>query len=454
MTQDDDLLLLDSSWGHLSVLHRPLLMEARLRGCAVNFVLYDQIPLMGSAFCVILDEYRYWLLAALELATSFVCISKAVADELYNLLETINFPRPMKIGYWRLGADFTYAGKPPAKNKIVKIAKRPNFLMVGTLEPRKGHALALDAFEQIWSEGHEFKLVIVGTAGWGTSELAARIHKHPQFERLLFWHESVSDDELVSHYQQTEALIAASYCEGFGLPLIEAGYFGKPAIASDIPVFREAAKGAANAYFFKRGSSEDLAKTILKFISKPKNGKPTAKPKKHSWPNWHESAEELCNVVIKNKWYKVYQPSETKLFVPLQNIGTTQNLRAYTDAERLHKIELVEGPVITDSNSFKITVSVTNNSSVPWFGAGKTSGEFAIGISYHTLDSNLKSLSYDNPRTGIPFVLPPGHTHYMAVNVPIKKIGKAPSFVDIELTQEAVAWWGAPLRVALATTKT
>lgn len=453
VTQGDGLLLIDSSW-HFSDIHRRFLLEARLRGCEINYVLYDQIPLTGSAFCVILDVYRRWFLAALELATSFICISKAVADELYNLLETINFPRPMKIGYWRLGADLTNPNKFTIKKKIAKNAKRPSFLMVGTLEPRKGHSLALSAFEQLWAEGREFELVIVGKAGWETSELAARIRRHPQFERFLFWHESVSDDELALQYQQTDALIAASYSEGFGLPLIEAGYFGKPAIASDMPVFREAAKGAANAYFFKRGSSEDLAKTILKFISKPKNGKPTAKPKKHSWPNWHESAEELCNVVIKNKWYKVYQPSETKLFVPLQNIGTTQNLRAYTDAERLHKIELVEGPVITDSNSFKITVSVTNNSSVPWFGAGKTTGEFAIGISYHTLDSNLKSLSYDNPRTGIPFVLPPGHTHYMAVNVPIKKIGKAPSFVDIELTQEAVAWWGAPLRVALATTKT
>jgi glycosyltransferase involved in cell wall biosynthesis len=454
VTQGDDLLLIDSSW-HFSDIHRRFLIEARLRGCEVNFVLYDQIPLTGSAFCleVVVHTYQHWLLAGLELATSFICISKAVADELYNLLETINFPRPMKIGYWRLGADFICEKKTTREKKIAKSAKRPSFLMVGTLEPRKSHSLVLSAFEQLWAEGQEFELVIVGKVGWETSELAARIRSHPQFGQCLFWHESVSDEGLVLYYQQTDALIAASYSEGFGLPLIEAGYFGKPAIASDIPVFREAAKGAADAYFFERGSSSELAKTILKFVSKIKSKKSITKPKKLSWPNWKESAEELCEVVVKNKWYKVYQPSETKLFVPLQNIGTTQNSRGYYDLELLHKIELVEGPVKTsDGSSFKITVSVTNNSSIPWFGAGKTTGEFAIGISYHTLDANLKSLTYDNPRTRIPLVLRSGDTHYMAVNIPIKKIVKAPSFVDIELVQEAVAWWGSPLRVALPTT--
>ena len=42
-------------------------------------------------------------------------------------------------------------------------SRHPVFLTVGTLEPRKGHAQALAAFEQLWSEGSEAELVIVGS---------------------------------------------------------------------------------------------------------------------------------------------------------------------------------------------------------------------------------------------------------------------------------------------------
>ena len=48
---------------------------------------------------------------------------------------------------------------------------RPTFLMVGTLEPRKGHVQTLDAFEQLWQSGDDINLVIVGKQGWMVEEL-------------------------------------------------------------------------------------------------------------------------------------------------------------------------------------------------------------------------------------------------------------------------------------------
>ena len=52
---------------------------------------------------------------------------------------------------------------------------RPSLLMVGTLEPRKGHPLALDAFELLWGEGVEANLVIIGHEGWHAGELVNRL---------------------------------------------------------------------------------------------------------------------------------------------------------------------------------------------------------------------------------------------------------------------------------------
>ncbi|MBK6649318.1 MAG: glycosyltransferase [Betaproteobacteria bacterium] len=55
---------------------------------------------------------------------------------------------------------------PDASRDLTNIADRPSFLMVGTLEPRKGYLQALDAFTLLWDSGVDINLVIVGREGW------------------------------------------------------------------------------------------------------------------------------------------------------------------------------------------------------------------------------------------------------------------------------------------------
>ena len=83
----DTVFMLDSSWDSAK-LH---LTEARLRGAEVISCLYDMVPLKTPAFCDagMPPVFRDWLISALEVSTGFVCISKAVADELYDLLKSI-----------------------------------------------------------------------------------------------------------------------------------------------------------------------------------------------------------------------------------------------------------------------------------------------------------------------------------------------------------------------------
>ena len=45
---------------------------------------------------------------------------------------------------------------------------------------------------------------------------------HAEFGKRLFWFENGNDAELDYAYGQTDAVICASYAEGFGLPIAEA----------------------------------------------------------------------------------------------------------------------------------------------------------------------------------------------------------------------------------------
>jgi glycosyltransferase involved in cell wall biosynthesis len=118
--------------------------------------------------------------------------------------------------------------------------------MVGTIEPRKGHAQTLAAFERLWSEEVDVNLTIVGKEGWngsqGTetviSDFIARLRAHSEYGRRLLWLRDISDEYLARVYAASTALIVASEGEGFGLPIIEAANYKLPVIARDIPVLR------------------------------------------------------------------------------------------------------------------------------------------------------------------------------------------------------------------------
>jgi glycosyltransferase involved in cell wall biosynthesis len=443
----DTVLMLDSSWAFHTI-HPLYLHPSRLKGSEVISCLYDTVPLFSSAFCHpgMPPVFAEWFQTALTYSTGFVCISRAVADELLALLEAIRFPRPIKVGFWQLGADFAVTQAAATAKRPGKAGRRPSFLMVGTLEPRKGHRVALEAFETLWAAGVEAELIIVGRVGWGTAYLIERMRASPEFGQRLIWHERVDDEGLAALYACADALVAASFAEGFGLPIVEAGHFGKPVLASDIPVFREVGQGAAGAAFFKVGDPASLAMLVRNFL---KNGS-ASKKRAPDWPTWAQSAAQLEEVVCGQNWYKVYEPQCHRPFVPLTDLGHTRMRAALEDEQRNHRLELVEGPYRTDDDTaWKIVVSVTNLSMICWSSLGPTDGQMGVVLGYHAVDAAGERFQYDNARAHIPFVLVPGDTHYMALNIPASLKERGAAFVDIELYQEGVSWFGNPLRVPL-----
>jgi glycosyltransferase involved in cell wall biosynthesis len=59
--------------------------------------------------------------------------------------------------------------------------------------------------------------------------------------RLVTELPACSDSDVATYLKHAQALLFPSFVEGYGLPLIEALLQGTPAIASDLPAFREIA---------------------------------------------------------------------------------------------------------------------------------------------------------------------------------------------------------------------
>lgn len=276
--------------------------QLRASGVTVRFMVYDllciSLPqhfLPGAA-----DGFSSWLRVVGE-SDGAVCISQAVADDLLGWIEVRAWQRlrPFQIDANPLGADvdasISKRRLPDNADYVFTALKRgPSFLMVGTLEPRKGHTQVLDAFEHLWKNHTDANLVIVGQQGWMVDRLVERLRAHEELSRRLIWLDGISDDYLEKIYAASTCLIAASYGEGFGLPLIEAAHHRLPIIARDVPVFREVA--GEHAFFFKADTSEALATAIQAWLLlHQKQAHPRSDGMR--WLTWSESAGRLANLL-------------------------------------------------------------------------------------------------------------------------------------------------------------
>jgi len=212
-----------------------------------------------------------WLRRVLALAEEAVCISRATAERLCLWLDRgeSGRQRPLPIRWFHLGSDIAEASgspdSPEVAAAIAAMAARPALLMVGTVEPRKGHAQALAAMEQLWQDGIDAMLVVVGRQGWMTEEVCARLSAHPEAGRRLFWLRDVGDADLAWLYGAAAALLMASEGEDFGLPLVEAARLGCPVLTRDIPVFREIA--GDHARYFVGREARPLAEAIRALLA-------------------------------------------------------------------------------------------------------------------------------------------------------------------------------------------
>jgi glycosyltransferase involved in cell wall biosynthesis len=130
----------------------------------------------------------------------------------------------------------------PGPDEAARVAERLSLpegyvLAVGTIEPRKGLDLLVEAMAAAGAP--DLPLVVAGPRGWGGVDLAAIADAHglrPERLRLLG---RITDAELAVVLRRASVLAVPSRAEGFGLPVLEAMAAGVPVVHSDAPALVE-----------------------------------------------------------------------------------------------------------------------------------------------------------------------------------------------------------------------
>ncbi len=190
-----------------------------------------------------LEVFKRRLATAFRYADAFVVSTQAVAARLRAELKR------------RGSRDRPIHAQPFASplEGVASVAARegasdghPYFVMIGTIEPRKNHLLILHLWRRLAAgDRNAPRIVIVGARGWENEQIVDLLDRAPALRAHVVEVSGLPDADLSRLLRGARALLAPSFDEGYGLPLVEALSLGAPVVASDIPVFREATQERA-----------------------------------------------------------------------------------------------------------------------------------------------------------------------------------------------------------------
>ena len=225
-------------------------------------------------------------LKSLAAFAQVICIShESHNDLLQRWREYGSSPTATRVEPWPIEFD----GAVRAGDSITP---RNMIACVGSFEPRKNHLTLLAAAEKLWLQGHDFELQLVGrTTGYYAPKMLPAVWRLQRRGRPLRWLRHVNDETLHEVYRSCRFTAYPSLFEGFGLPIAESLWHGKPCICGGNGALGEVARGGG-CLIVDQTSEDALASGIKKLLSDQEAYvrlcKEARTRKFRSWPDYIE----------------------------------------------------------------------------------------------------------------------------------------------------------------------
>jgi glycosyltransferase involved in cell wall biosynthesis len=149
--------------------------------------------------------------------------------------------------------------------KTTAPSEQPIFLFVGSLKPRKGVHLLLDACCLLRQQGYQnYTLRVIGD-GTQQQELMALTEQQGLTERVQ-WIGRVDYQDLGAYFQQADVFVLPTLEDTWGVVVLEAMALGKPALCSQWAGAAELIVEGKNGYCFDPQNPKELAEIMSRFM--------------------------------------------------------------------------------------------------------------------------------------------------------------------------------------------
>lgn len=201
------------------------------------YFIHDLIPITHPEYCRAGEDekHRERLRTVLDSAVGVIGNSQATLEDLRGFASREGRTVAPSIAAL-LGSDALPSSQSTA-------GEHPTFVVLGTIEARKNHLMLLQVWRRLVHRmgSNAPRLLVIGQRGWECEQALGLLDRSAFLKEAVTEIGRCDDKELARHLSTARALLFPSLAEGYGLPLAEALRAGVPAIASDLPVFREIA---------------------------------------------------------------------------------------------------------------------------------------------------------------------------------------------------------------------
>lgn len=268
-------------------LDRPEVFE-RLKsaGAQLTFLIHDLIPIRFPEYGRPGEDARHRrrMETAIRFASTLIANSGETERDLAAFAAEIGVAAPPILA-GLLGIETGFCAGAAAMR-----AKTPYFVALGTIEPRKNHLLLLHVWRRLAERLGDATptLVVVGRRGWENEMVVDLLERSPAVRAHVVEANDLPDSALAALVKGARALLFPSFAEGFGLPLAEALALGAPAVASDLPAFREIAGDRVDYLDPLDGPTWERSVIELADGAAPRRAEAAARVEGFSAPTWDD----------------------------------------------------------------------------------------------------------------------------------------------------------------------
>jgi glycosyltransferase involved in cell wall biosynthesis len=238
------------------------------RGWESAAILYDLIPMLYPEYCSngvkSFFEVYLKLMAGVDDA---IGISEYSAQCFRDYCEK-NQLTPGHISAIMLPGEFGQHQRsqaaPPPKSCL-------NLLCVSTLEPRKNHRSLLAACKLLSQQHPEiaWQLTLVGNSYAEAPEITQLVESFAAADDRVQWLGVVDDTQLHQLYQAASLTVYSSLVEGFGMPILESIWHGRPCLCHHQGVMAELAAQNPGCLTVDMNDAEAIAQQLADLAQRP-----------------------------------------------------------------------------------------------------------------------------------------------------------------------------------------
>jgi len=287
----DTLLVLSAGWGQRQR-HR-FLFDRDRSPCRVVWFCHDLIPVLYPEFAMnaaaFSQAYELWLHAALQHGHEFICSSRFVAEDLRRYAASRGLSANVSV------VPLAHEFKPTrgqVRADISSLAGRPFALCVSPIGLRKNQIALARAWERLHRElGDDLTTLVLAGDLIDPAEVDEFLRKTGNVGGKVMLLGPVTEAELTWLYERCTFTVFPSLNEGWGLPIGESLWMGKPCLSSSLTSLPEV--GGSHVSYFDPRDEDDMLATLRKAL----RGEFLTPPPREKLRNWRQVADDLVGLI-------------------------------------------------------------------------------------------------------------------------------------------------------------